>query len=214
MTLTDASSTLSIATSAAADAAAKQPASSRPFSKVLEWLKELKPAPYRPPFCRLADEPNHGDIYISSYARGVALIFDGSRDFVTRMHNWAVNTGVVGANAQLHWYLRGHAGSVAYICPKDREAIMRGLRMQFCAEIVRDREIPVTREVDSDGEFVGMRYDEAFVERLAAEKAEAFFRQHITTSGIILDRTAALAPVYSLNLPGREGGAWGTGTEG
>lgn len=180
------------------------------------WLNERAA---RPPLLRsgatLLETLAHGKMTISTGGRGYYLAFHGPAEVIRALHNWSVNTGVISPSQRLHWYSRGLEGNVAYVCPRDIKAVKRGLCLQLSWEMVRDREVPVEVIRDDDGDFVCVRWDERRVNWLAMRRAIALFRDHVRTSGIILDREdGEPAEIYHLRSPGREGSGWGTGTEG
>lgn len=161
----------------------------------------------------MLEDMNNGDLYLVPYGSGIALVFSGSPDFINRWFNWAINTSVIGQNSSLNWWLDGHPGTVAYICPKSRDVIRRGLIQQFGWEIVENREIEVTRTVDKDGEYIDSFWDEAKVTALAEERADSFMANHIKTTGMVLERNQTLAPIYGTASAGRAEGGWGAGRE-
>lgn len=159
------------------------------YPKMLEDLAALAPAPYTPPPVRMRDDVGvHGELSIGSHGSGLELVFDGSPDFIARWFNWAVNTGVVGRNSRLHYYLRGHVGSVAYVCPRNRAAVLRGLTLQFAHEILAAGEVAKVMTRDPETEVPETTWDEALVEQMAGERAVAFMKDHMPTKCLLLQR--------------------------
>lgn len=225
------STTLSAPATASSAALPDAPSAPLPSPRdVLDWLNasptglayrlRAKERAANPPKIRsgatLLEMLEHGEILISTYARGMGLVFRGSREFIAHLYAWAVNTGVISPSQQLHWYSRGLEGNVAYICPRDRKVIKRGLMLQMAWEIVRDREVPVEAVRDPEtGDHVCVRWNESKVAWMAARRAVEFYQNHIKVSGILLTRDdGEPASIYHLRMPGREGASWGTGTEG
>jgi hypothetical protein len=177
--------------------------------QVIEWLRTLSPAPVTPPRVRMLDDLQNGSLFICTYSSGDALVFQGSPEFINRWYTWAYNTEVTPRTAQLHWW----GNRCAYICA-DRAAILRGLTLQFEAEIVRDREIPVIVTRDPETEEVDVVWDAGRVSELAAARAAAFLRDHIAVNHVIMERPRNIAPIYGLSAPGRAEQKWAaTGTE-
>lgn len=135
------------------------------------------------------DVPANGKLYLCWHSTGVALAFEGGADFIRRWYNWSINTGVIGEGAQLHYYLPGYVGNLAYICVASMNDILRGLAAQFRWEIIRDREIPrLVERVDPDTEMPEVEYDEEAIAQLATARAEEFVRERIKLN----DRTAIM----------------------
>ena len=181
--------------------------------RVRDWLGTLERAPYTPPPVSIMDDLANGDLYIGTFGNTLALVFHGSLDFITRWYNWAVNTGTIGRNAQLNWYDRGST-SLAYVCPQNREVVLRGLALQFEAEMLRERAVTVAAIHDDETEELDVMWDAAHLRTLAAAKAEAFMRDHIAVDRVIIERAKSVAPIYDLSPVSRAEGRWGTGTEG
>lgn len=182
-------------------------------AEVLEWLRESRhrnAAPFRPKAPSLVESLKDGELFWSSYARGIALVFSGTRTFIDQWFNLAVNRGIVGPGAKLLWYEGGYQGSVAYVCPRDKDAVRRGLIAQFGWELVRDRAVPVTRLTDPETETITLHWDEAAVEERATLLADDFIARHIRTSGIVLDRPKTYGHVYEVPRRPR---TWTSGEE-
>ncbi len=162
----------------------------------------------------LVDDMANGTLHMCSQGNGIALAFYGSPDFITRWFNWAVNTAVIGRSAQLNWFLEKQTGRLAYICPKTREDVMRGLALQFRWEIIRDREIPLLTEgTHTETEEPLTEFADARIDALAAARAEQFMKDHIKVDSTILQRPRNIAPIYGRSGPGRAESNWATGTE-
>lgn len=136
------------------------------------------------------DVPANGSLYICSHSCGIAFAFEGDPGFIRRWYNFAVNTGIIGENAQLHYYLERQEGNLAYVCAASREVVLRGLVSQFRWEIIRDREVPLlVNRIDPETELPEIEFDEAKIDELAVTRAQAFMRDHIKT-----DRSVVIRP--------------------
>lgn len=195
-------------------------------TEVIAMLREYSHANRAQPLMPHADRPisliddmANGSLHMCSQGNGIALAFHGSPDFIQRWFNWAVNTAVIGRHAQLNWYFERQTGRLAYVCPRSRDDVLRGLALQFRWEIIRDREIPLlTDTLDAETQEPLTEFAEERIESLARAKAEAFMATHIRVNSLILQRPSNLAPIYSRSGPGRaETGRaernWATGTE-
>lgn len=191
--------------------------------QVIEWLRVQANTHYRPArrmpaggHVKIRDDvPANGTLHVCSEGNGIALAFQGSPDFIERWHNWAVNTAVIGPNAQLNWYLTKHTGSIAYVCPRTRAAVVRGLALQFAWEAVRDREVAFLSVLDPETEEPTVTWTEDGAVQIGQERAEVFYREHVRADGFVIERPKNLAPVYELAGYGdRAASSWGNGTEG
>lgn len=182
-------------------------------AEVLEWLRK-SPAgrahrsmlnrPRKPAPAGLVADMQNGELSICSYSHSIALVIKGDTDFIERFYTFALNTCVIGATAPLNWYLQGHEGSVAYVCPITRRHILRGLAYQFRAEIMRTREIPpVSEHQDDETGTCEMVWDDRAVNRLAVAKARAFLREHVKRGGGLLSREKVPGAVYDQSPAGR-----------
>lgn len=140
---------------------------------------------------------------ISSYGENLALGFKGDPDFIERCYNWATNTGVIGKGARLNWYYERITGRLAYVCPKNVDVILAGLKLQFRAEIIMAHEVSPLHDRTQDDDWEGegeMRigYDEDKIDSLAAQRADAFMRDHVIRDSFVLDKLTQTAPIYSL----------------
>lgn len=198
--------------------------------KVLEWIgvlaashaladeRDRAPEPSDRMYSLIEDATTEGTVYSCSYGNTFTLAFKGTLPFITRWYNWAVNSCTVSANVQLNWYLgRPHDNrtiSLAYICPKTRDDVLRGLARQFRWEIIRDREVePLEDRWDEETGPV-LVYDESRIEKLVKERAEQFLADHVEIDSNILARTRDIGPVYDVSpQSGRAESNWGVGNE-
>ncbi len=140
-----------------------------------------------------------GEWLISSYGENLALGFKGSPSFIRRCYNWAVNTSVIRRGQSLHWMYEAVTGKLAYICPQDAATIERGLAAQFRVEIIQNREIaPLKDEWNEEADERVLELDEAAIDRLALQRAQAFMRDRIVRDNFVLSRTSDVAPIYGL----------------
>lgn len=147
-----------------------------------------------------------GEWLISSYGENLALGFKGSPSFIRRCYNWAVNTCVIHRGQSLHWYHEAVTGKLAYICPRDVAAIERGLAVQFRAEIIQNREVPLLKDGWNDEtEEPVIEYDEPAIDQLAGGRARAFMAERIVRDNFVLGRPSDVAPIYSLGQLVRTG---------
>lgn len=164
------------------------------------------------------DATTGGTIYSCSYGNTFTLALQGTLPFITRWYNWAVNTCTIGSHVPLNWYLGkpqdNQTVSLAYICPRTREDVLRGLARQFRWEIIRDKEVPALEDRWDEETGPVLVYDEPKIEQLATERAEAFLANHVTVDSGILARTRDIGPVYEV-CPrfGRAESNWGLGNE-
>ncbi len=164
-------------------------------------LKQLS-QPASVPVGLVADLQANSPWLISSYGEHLALGFRGSPDFIQRCFSWAVNTQVIGLGAQLNWFY-GRDGRLAYICPKSVDVILTGLRLQFRAEIIAAREVPLLEDHTGDDEWEGdaetrLVYDEERIAALASQRADAFMLEHTMRDSFVLDKLTSIAPTYEL----------------
>ncbi len=146
------------------------------------------------PTVTLAQE--QGRFYISRWGPTLAFGFRGEPEFVTRMSNWANNTGV--SKGPTRW-VHGMRNEFGYVIVKNRETILRGLAAQFRAEIIASREIPpLVDRWDDETESPVLEYDENRIDSLAAARAEQFMTERVTKDHFLQNDNAGLAPVYSL----------------
>lgn len=146
------------------------------------------------PTVTLAQE--QGRFYISRWGPTLAFGFRGEPEFVTRMSNWANNTGV--SKGPTRW-VHGMRNEFGYVIVKNRETILRGLAAQFRAEIIASREIPpLVDRWDDETESIMLEYDESRIDALAAARAEAFMTERVVKDSFLQNDNTGLAPVYSL----------------
>lgn len=179
-------------------------------AQVLEALRTFPRTPYRPPAVNLRDDvPANGELFIVTRGEGVSLALQGGPDFIARWHNWAVNTGLIGAQAGLHYYLARQVGQLAYVCVPSVTAIRQALAMQFAWEIRRDREIAPLQEGwwPDDDHYEPAVWPEEQIAVLAAERADAFVTERMAINSVLLEALAA--PIddtqFAVLLPGNHG---------
>lgn len=176
--------------------------------EVTEWLRSLERAPASPPAVPLLEDVEHyGRLYLGSYAKDVAMGFQGTPEFIARWFNWAVNTSVITRGSSLNW-LYCERGPLAYVCAKSREVVRAGLARQFAWDIVTNREVPVTVVRDPETEEVETLWDEEVVRAMADQRAADFMRDHITMGSSVFSRSHSVAPVFEVVGPGRAERAW------
>lgn len=146
----------------------------------------------------IQDCQNNHPMLLSSYGNNLALGFKGEPDFIERCYNWTVNTGVIGKGARLTWYYERFTGRLAYVCPKSKEAIIKGLILQFAAEIIQSREIPPLKDIYKEDIGPILELDEIAIEKLASSRAELFMLEHVVQDDFVLNRPASLGEVYSM----------------
>ena len=146
---------------------------------------------------------------LSSYGSNLALGFKGTPDFIARCFNWAVNTGVVGPGGQLIWYYEAETGRLAYICPKSLRAIKRGLYLQFQAEIILGKEVPVKKDRSKDEEWHEnpegdlLEFHDWQIARLAGKRVKMFMKNHIVKDSFFLRFPESVGNVFGLASRGR-----------
>jgi hypothetical protein len=144
-----------------------------------------------------------GQFLLSWYGNGYALGFAGDEDFIERCFNWTHNTGVISLNQRLEWFY-GKGGRFAYVCPQTTEDILIGLTAQFRVEIIQDKEVPLLKdEWDDENECPILEYDEKAINRLAHERAKAFFEDRIVLENFMCRQPVFLAPIYEMGVAGR-----------
>lgn len=154
---------------------------------------------------------------ISSWGENLALGFKGSPPYIQRCFNWAVNTGVVSKGARLNWFHEAVTGKLAYVCPKSRRAIRRGVLLQLWAEsrMAAAAEVRATKVSSTLATFVSETEDDGWEVRLhhwplaraAVRQARAFMEDHIVRDSFVLDRAGGLGNVYSVGSLGLRGGS-------
>ncbi len=162
-----------------------------PFSRVLQWIGELPrrepPSPAADGFKgTITEDLQHGQLFLCSYGNGVALAFKGTPGFIYRWFNWAINTGVIPPSSPLNWFYGRDSGQIAYICPKRREDVVRGLAETFHQEILRERF--TTR---------GATWDDEQIAPLARQRAEDFLTAYVEIDPTVLSNLSVDEQVES-----------------
>lgn len=169
-------------------------------------------------FPSLIDDLSNGFLYICAYGtRGSALGFRGDESFIERWFNWAKNRGVISDLGKL---IRPYPGqSIAYIIAYDDandtemsngvNKIIAGLTAQFRSEIIMNGEIKPLCECFSEEEGWSAEFDEETIGKLARERAQDFYQNHISREDFLKRYDEAVAPIYEVtgNRTG-EGSGW------
>lgn len=137
-----------------------------------------------------------GKFYLSRWGPTLAFGFRGEPDFIRRISNWANNTGV--SKGETRW-VYGMSNQFGYVITKDRATILRGLAVQFRAEIIASKEIPpLVDRWDDETESPVLEYDENRIDALAAARAAQFMEERVVKDSFLQSASTGLAPVYSL----------------
>ncbi len=152
----------------------------------------------------------HGPWLVSSWGENLALGFKGPTSYIERSFNWATNTGVIGRGARLCWYHEAVTGKLAYVCPKSRRAIKRGVLLQIAAEIRLSREVPLLADHSKDDDWDGppedmIVWDDYRIYKAASKRANAFMDEHVIRDSFILDRDGGVGSEYSVGSMGWRG---------
>lgn len=150
--------------------------------------------PFTPTVTSIMDET--GEFLISYYGAQMALGFKGPLDFIRRCHNWVENTCVIGKGASLHWFY-GEDGNMAYVCPQSKEDIRRGLILQFRAEIITNKEIPLLKSEYDEEIGLTIEYDEEKIEALAAQRADYFMENRIKHDYFLANDPKNIGHIYN-----------------
>jgi hypothetical protein len=154
-------------------------------------------------FISLEEDAKNGELHLIPYGAGLALVFTGPQPFIERWFNWSVNRSVISRSSILNGWVDGFKGTRAYVCPKNRGKVLKGLVSQMAWEIVARREVEITVTRDPETEEVSHQWNEELVAKLAEERANHFMVNHIKTTGLVMERAKSMAPIYSVATPGR-----------
>lgn len=150
---------------------------------------------------------------LAHYGSNLALGFKGEPDFIRRCFNWAMNTGVIRSAGQLSWYYEQDTGRLAYVCPKSMKAIKMGLFLQFQAEIILNKEIPLKNDRSKeenweDSDLPLIEHQDQKIARLAAKRVKEFMKDHVIFDSFFLKRIESVAMPYGLASKGRADSPW------
>ena len=152
-------------------------------------------------YISLSEDMKNGELHLVPYGAGLALVFSGPQDFIDRWFNWAVNRSVISSVSLLNGWVDGCKR--AYVCPKTKDKVLKGLAAQMGWEMVQSREIEVVVKRDPETEEVSHEWDEEKVAEISLQRAREFMETHIKTAGIVMEKPKGMAPIYSLASPGR-----------
>lgn len=132
-------------------------------------------------------ENESGKYLLSHYGNTFALGFKGDADFIQRSYNFAYNfCATNGSLIELGM-------DISYIITSP-EKLMKALQLYYYNEVIRNREVSVS--FNEEGEIT---VDEVNAEKLAEEKAKAFFEKNIIKENFMfntyLDKIREFAPL-------------------
>lgn len=156
----------------------------------------------------LEDALMNGPFLLTNHGGGLALGFRGTTEYITRCFNWALNTGVINRNAHLCWAAETGVGRVGYVCPRSKEALHEGIRLQIRAEIVAAKEVPYledhTREDDWEGDPDNLIVqNDAIIDQLAEERSKTFIKDQIVTTPFLSRLSSSEMIDHAIASPGR-----------
>ncbi len=121
-------------------------------------------------------EQETGQMLLSRYGNTFALAFKGDADFIKRCYNFAHNFCVTnGALIEL-------TQDMSYVLTS-HEKLMKALALYFYADVIRNKEVSVSFDDDYN-----ITVDEVAAEKLAAEKAQAFFDTNIIKENFMFNK--------------------------